>query len=195
MVVQARFLIHQTVRFVLAQLRLSACVRFVWFVLLFIEQCFVSFPSLFMATRSFIALQKPNGSLEGVYCHWDGHLHGNGQILFNHYRDPEKIAYLLSFGDISSLGLEIGDAHDFLDRDDLSSTTFYGRDGDETQFNSRRFRKRKTMLKHAAALGCEFVYLYQPDGWWYAERGPQFFAVDSGDEFSEFAPLEIAVAV
>lgn len=148
-----------------------------------------------MATRSFIALQEPNGSLEGVYCHWDGYLHGNGQILINHYRDPEKIKYLFSFGDISSLGTEVGDPHDFLDRADLSSTTFYGRDGGETQFDSRQFRTRKAMLKHAAALGCEFVYLHQPNGWWYAERGPQFFGMSDGEEFSEFAPLELAVAV
>jgi len=143
-----------------------------------------------MATRSFIALQKSKGLLEGVYCHWDGYLRGNGQILLNHYRDPEKVARLLSFGDISSLGPEIGDPHDFLDRSDLSPTTFYGRDGGEMGFNSRRFRTRKGMLRHAAGLACEFVYLYQSDGWWYADRGPQFFAVDNGDEFSEFSPLQ-----
>ena len=156
---------------------------------------FCFFPHSFMATRSFIALQKPNGSLEGVYCHWDGYLNGNGQILFNHYRDPEKIAYLLSFGDISSLGSQIGDTHDFLDRGDLASTTFYGRDRGETKIEPRTFRTRKAMLKYAAALGCEFLYLYQPNGWWYADRGQQFFGMNDDEEFSEFSPLQFSVTV
>lgn len=189
MIVQARFLIHQTVRFVFTQLRLG-CLRSIRLVCTASQQAvFHFFPPLFMATRSFIALQKSKGLLEGVYCHWDGYVRGNGQILLRHYRDPEKVAQLLSLGDISSLGPEIGDPHDFLDRGPLSSTTFYGRDRGETGTESRRFRTQKGMLKHAADRGCEFVYLFQFNGWWYAERGPQFFGLNDGEEFTKFSPL------
>ena len=57
-----------------------------------------------MATRSMIYKEQQDGTLKGIYCHWDGYLEYNGSILLEHYSDPDKLEKLLALGDISSLG-------------------------------------------------------------------------------------------
>lgn len=60
-----------------------------------------------MGTRSTIAIKNEDGSIEGIYCHWDGYLSWNGRILLNNYTTEEKVRELISMGDVSSLGEEI----------------------------------------------------------------------------------------
>ena len=66
-----------------------------------------------MATRSTIALEFADGTIGKVYCHWDGYLSHNGQILQEHWIDPFKLQHLIELGDLSSLSSEIGEKHDF----------------------------------------------------------------------------------
>ncbi len=56
-----------------------------------------------MGTRSTIALEFADGTVEQVYCHWDGYLSNNGQILQNYYMNPFKVKQLLALGGFSSL--------------------------------------------------------------------------------------------
>jgi hypothetical protein len=56
-----------------------------------------------MGTRSTIALEFADGTVEQVYCHWDGYLSNNGRILQAHYMDPFKVKRLLALGGFSSL--------------------------------------------------------------------------------------------
>jgi hypothetical protein len=56
-----------------------------------------------MGTRSTIALEFADGTVEQVYCHWDGYLENNGQILQKHYMDPFKVKELVALGGFSSL--------------------------------------------------------------------------------------------
>jgi hypothetical protein len=56
-----------------------------------------------MGTRSTIALEFADGTVEQVYCHWDGYLEHNGKILATHYMDPFKVKQLLALGGFSSL--------------------------------------------------------------------------------------------
>ena len=56
-----------------------------------------------MGTRSTIALEFADGTVEQVYCHWDGYLEHNGQILARHYMDPFKVRDLIALGGFSSL--------------------------------------------------------------------------------------------
>ena len=96
-----------------------------------------------MGTRSRIGVMHGD-KLKSVYCHWDGYLQHNGQLLQNHY-DSAKANHLVSLGFISSLKEEIGVEHPFSQYDvtpNLSQdeyyekygkmTTFYGRDRKET---------------------------------------------------------------
>ena len=61
-----------------------------------------------MGTRSTIALEYADGTVGQVYCHWDGYLEHNGQILQKHYKDPFKVRELLDRGDTSTLDSVIG---------------------------------------------------------------------------------------
>jgi hypothetical protein len=56
-----------------------------------------------MGTRSTIALEFADGTVEQVYCHWDGYLEHNGKILQEHYSDPFKLRDLIDLGGFSSL--------------------------------------------------------------------------------------------
>lgn len=66
-----------------------------------------------MGTRSTIALEYADGTVEQVYCHWDGYLEHNGKILLEHYSDPFKLQQLLALGRLSQLKPEIGVKHPF----------------------------------------------------------------------------------
>ena len=56
-----------------------------------------------MSTRSHIGIWNEDGSLDVIYCHWDGYPSYNGALLLHHYQAPEKIRELIAPGDISSL--------------------------------------------------------------------------------------------
>ena len=60
-----------------------------------------------MGTRSTIALEFADGTVEQVYCHWDGYLSNNGKILVQHYLDPFKVKALLALGAFSSLAATV----------------------------------------------------------------------------------------
>ena len=121
-----------------------------------------------MATRSTIALEYADGTVGQVYCHWDGYLDNNGQILYQHYQDPFKVRALLDLGDISSLGSDIGEEHDFDDRSQTGiATTFYGRDRGETGCEARMFKSYEDYRENAQSE--EYNYILRRDGNWYVE--------------------------
>jgi len=65
-----------------------------------------------MSTRSRIGVIRGE-KIESVYCHFDGYPTGVGATLAAHWMDPEKVDALIGLGDLSALGEEIGEAHDF----------------------------------------------------------------------------------
>ena len=104
-----------------------------------------------MGTRSTIALEYADGTVEQVYCHWDGYLSNNGKILAEHYSDPFKLRKLIDLGDLSSLRPEVGASHPFSQFDTTMTTeqfdalygnmcTFYGRDRKETGVGAKSFK-------------------------------------------------------
>jgi hypothetical protein len=112
-----------------------------------------------MGTRSTIALEFADGTVQQVYCHWDGYLENNGTILAEHYSDPFKLRDLTDMGDMSSLGKVIGMKHPFgpayNETDALKKakvqkevdeareagyTTFYGRDRGEEGCEAKKFK-------------------------------------------------------
>jgi hypothetical protein len=70
-----------------------------------------------MSTRSRIGIVRDSNAtkpvVESVYCHFDGYPEGVGQTLLDHWTDPAKVEHLISLGDLSVLGSEIGEKHDF----------------------------------------------------------------------------------
>jgi len=131
-----------------------------------------------MATRSTIALEFADGTVQQVYCHWDGYLENNGQILKQHYSDPYKLRELIDLGDISSLKESVGVAHPFsqfevkMDSEEYDKlygnmTTFYGRDRGETGTGARKFKDYADYRANAQFE--EYNYILRRDGNWYVE--------------------------
>jgi len=75
-----------------------------------------------MATRSRIAILNTDGSVNSIYCHYDGYPSNNGAILVKHYNNEEIIRKLISLGSLSSLGEKIepskGSNHSFRNPED-----------------------------------------------------------------------------
>jgi hypothetical protein len=137
-----------------------------------------------MGTRSTIALEYADGTVEQVYCHWDGYLDHNGRILAEHYTDPFKLRDLIDQGHISSLGREIGEQHPFgpayNETDAVKKaavqaaydaakeagwTTFYARDRGETDVGAHKFKSfTDYLLNHQYE---EYAYILRLDGKWY----------------------------
>lgn len=116
-----------------------------------------------MATRSTIAIERQDGTIAMVYCHWDGYLKNNGRILYQHYSDPAKLERLIEHGDISSLGEDIGEKHDF-DMRTEGWTTFYRRDRGERFTNKVTFENFDDYLDNHQYE--EFDYILKNNGQW-----------------------------
>lgn len=130
-----------------------------------------------MATRSNIGYKKDDGTYRYVYCHWDGYPTGNGQILLDHYQDPEKIIRLVEGGYISSLAAECDGAegHNF-DNVVQGQTVYYGRDRNEDNVDPQTTTDRNEIYQN------EYAYLYE-NGMWYC----------IGHLSDEWIPIEKAI--
>ena len=71
-----------------------------------------------MGTRSYLGILESSDGLNKkvrfIYCHYDGYPEGVGRTLVNHYYSPFKVEQLIALGDLSALGEEIGEKHDFM---------------------------------------------------------------------------------
>lgn len=122
-----------------------------------------------MATRSFIGIQNPDGSIRGIYCHYDGYPEHNGELLEKHYTNPTKITALLALGDISILGEEIGEKHNFEDRHVNKAngwTKAYHRDRGEQLNPNKVYADLKDLEQNVNSdLGAEYAYVWQGNEW------------------------------
>ena len=120
-----------------------------------------------MATRSTIALEFADGTVEQVYCHWDGYLDNNGKILLAHWSDPFKLQKLIDLGNLSSLAPELGSRHDF-DSSPKGECNFYGRDRGDTDFvNKAKFKDFADYKANHDEQ--EYEYILRTDGKWYVK--------------------------
>lgn len=121
-----------------------------------------------MGTRSTIAIQNADGTVTGIYCHWDGYLSHNGQILQDYYTDEAKVRELIALGDLSSLGANIGEKHPFDERVDAETyadtrCTAYGRDRGEKNAEATTYASHADFLD---VMGQEYDYLFTPGAGW-----------------------------
>jgi len=146
-----------------------------------------------MATRSTIALEFADGTVQQVYSHWDGYIEHNGKILFEHYSDPFKLRDLIDLGDISSLGPNIGVKHPFSPHGDgdkaaydaameAGATTFYGRDRGEDGVSARKFANFDDYKANHQYE--EFEYILRTDGQWYVSSYERPYVL-LGDEIAK----------
>lgn len=125
-----------------------------------------------MSTRSNIIRENLDGSFDSIYCHSDGYPSHNGTILLEHYGDPAKVDQLLSLGDLSLLGAEIGEQHSFRDRS-KDVCIFYGRDRGETGIDALHLADAEELQKMLDESWSEWVYVFRvADGKWYFTNNP-----------------------
>ena len=125
-----------------------------------------------MATRSTIALEYADGTVDKVYCHWDGYLDNNGKILFENYQDPFEVQKLLDNGDMSSLDSSV------------DGCTFYKERGEDCP--QRMYKDFAEYRKEAQFE--EYNYILRKDGKGYVEFYGEFDGLLS--EAFEFQALE-----
>jgi hypothetical protein len=112
-----------------------------------------------MGTRSTITV-KGKEHFHSIYCHWDGYISHNGEILFNHYNTFDDAMQLVSNGDISSLGprCDKPKGHSF-DNPVDGCTVYYGRDRGESGTGVKHYNKYQDVPFE------EYDYIF--DGQWW----------------------------
>ncbi len=151
-----------------------------------------------MATRSTIALEYADGTVDQIYCHWDGYLENNGRLLFEHYQDPFKLQQIMDLGDMSSLNEEVGTKHAFSQFEGNMSgpeydalygkmCTFYGRDRGEEGTGAKRFASFDDYKANHQYE--EYEYILRPvDGkpvWFVSEYGRTYKPLADALGFSD----------
>ncbi len=115
-----------------------------------------------MGTRSTIAIQNEDGTVTGIYVHWDGYLSHNGRILQENYTDEAQVRELIALGDLSSLGETIGEKTDF-NNAAKGQCLAYGRDRGETNIDAATFASHAELVEQ---IGQEYDYLFTPGAGW-----------------------------
>ena len=123
-----------------------------------------------MSTRAFIGIEKEDKSIEYVYSHWNNYPESNGKILLENYNTKEKVEELLSYGDVSVLGQEIGEKHNFDNHSRILEAKnwclFYGRDRGEDGIGKKKTEDEKQFLTHCTE---SYTYLFK-NGQWFFRR-------------------------
>ena len=130
-----------------------------------------------MSTRSNIGIVNADNSISGIYCHYDGYLSNNGNILLEHYRSVDIVQQLMRLGDLSTLREKLypNEApHTFNNpqedvcvsyRRDRGVCISYRRDRGETDVNCQIFNNIGEFEDMADDTGAEYQYLFQNDRW------------------------------
>ena len=105
-----------------------------------------------MATRSTISVVNSDGTVNTIYCHYDGYLDCNGDLLVNNYAYLDAVQALIAHGDMVALDKTIDEC------------TFFYRDRNET-YDETRPRKFPAVKYYEYELDLEeYNYIY--DGEW-----------------------------
>jgi len=124
-----------------------------------------------MATRSRIAIENQDGTVDSIYCHFDGYISGVGKTLFNHY-DQEKLEKLLELGNISTLG------------ESTIDTEAYCRDrGEDLHFKS--FNDVEDLFENGFNSFEEYVYCLTKHGIWLVNHHSSSIVSYLVDELEE----------
>lgn len=128
-----------------------------------------------MSTRSTIGVERPDGSVVYVYCHYDGYPSHHVPILVGSYTTAELAEALLAPGDISSLCEAVGEKHPFEDRPD-GQCNYYGRDRGETGVDARI---ASDFAAFNEAANNDYAYVFRAGAWQgRARRGAWMPAMD-----------------
>jgi hypothetical protein len=109
-------------------------------------------------------MEFADGTVQQIYCHWDGYLEHNGKILFNHYVDPYKTRELIDMGSISSLCNTI---------EETKQGAYHFWRGEELRVE--KFNDFQDYLAHHQYE--EYEYILRKDGHWYVQAHDDAFVM------------------
>jgi hypothetical protein len=109
-----------------------------------------------MGTRSTIALEFADGTVQQVYCHWDGYLSGVGAELVSDYSDPFELRELIDGGDMSSIGSPYTDRGEELNVRKFKDYADYVKRGQDEEYDY--------ILRNVNGVATWFVRCYATDG-------------------------------
>jgi len=115
-----------------------------------------------MGTRSTIAIENADGTVTGIYCHWDGYTSNNGVILQENYTTESSVRELIALGDLSSLGETVGVKTNFNNAAE-GQCVAYGRDRGEKDTEAASY---DTYANFLDVMGQEYDYLFVPGKGW-----------------------------
>lgn len=136
-----------------------------------------------MSTRSLIGILNSDGTVNYIYCNWDGYIEHVGKILIKHYKTEDHIRKLIALGDLSSLHerkllaiRDLSSLQEFFAEEDKEA----GYDAEICVSYSRDLKEEneaphtaKTVYDYAVVdarkIGVDYVYLFQDGRWTYDE--------------------------
>jgi hypothetical protein len=135
-----------------------------------------------MSTPCCIAVGSAKG-FRSIQCQSDGYPSGVGKMLREHYDHSETVKALLRLGDLSVLGEELGEQHDFdwvrkAPADQIASDPrfkmcrAYGRDRGETGCRARYRRSFAGLVADAEDGGAKWLYVRFGEAWVFAPMKP-----------------------
>lgn len=118
-----------------------------------------------MSTRSTIGIKRKDGTVKSIYCHSDGYLEYNGLMLYDFYKDQNKIEKLLNLGDISLLNKHINPEeslpHGFdFDERQADIVVAYARDRGDKNVEASIHNNIIDFNKMLKDSWCKYAYLY-----------------------------------
>lgn len=116
-----------------------------------------------MSTNSRIGIIRFDGSVDSIYCHWDGNYEHNGMILFNKYQDLNKINKLIELGSISFLDADVEprtDQNHSFEHPCDGLVVAYCRDRGERECVIEHAKDINDFFKNSVSFNEEYVYLY-----------------------------------
>ena len=109
-----------------------------------------------MSTRSTIALEFADGTVQQVYCHFDGYLSGVGAELVSDYSDPFALRDLIDGGDMSCIGEPYTDRGEELYVRKFKDFADYVKNGQDEEYDY--------ILRNVNGVATWFVRCYATEG-------------------------------
>lgn len=140
-----------------------------------------------MSTPCLIAISTTKG-FRSIYCQSDGYPNGVGQMLLLYYRHARQIRALFRLGDLSVLGEQLGEKHDFdwsgkvPARHISSDPRFkicraYGRDRGEEACRARYHRSFANLIDNADECGAQWLYVWHGELWLFSPVTPTLILI------------------
>lgn len=149
-----------------------------------------------MSTRSLIFKKYEDGTFKGIYCHNDGYIDYNGNILYFYYNKPDRINRLIELGDLSVLGTYIeplkegihkhftfDSKKDFIEYNFSEEHSFdnpqedvcvaYARDrGEELHISTATTKDELRQIFKES--WCDYIYVFDNNKWYVSTNGKDY---------------------